>query len=484
MHYRIYKSALQDCQMILRKLEKAALDKIKRLWIRGVLEDLKYRLSKNKSENATDSATLITTLEKIHRDLDKSTSSALTRDIQCFIHLLESKVKVKIRIDMLFARPVSATYFLQVYNQLQLYDFVDVRIVAADFYPTNIYQSNGQYEQLINQLKSAGVPYIPYKEYDVFHDLPDLFFYSFHNHAFIKPLHLQHSTLTPIINRTMFLEYSFTPTDLLIYDSNYSITPYTWLQFRSSRFSYNTISWGEQDVVTGHPLMDLSYNVYSGETSLSIPDQWKTMASGKKTVLWNLAPVLNPDTSINPVVTKAKILDTLTLASEVCERNRSILILLRPHPLCLMPEYQDCYAGLHEQVILDQNPDSYPSLSFADAFIGDYGSLYSQFLPSERPALIFHVPPRECNFVFWSQTNITSNQNDVFLFAEKLVNDYSSVMRPVTEIDQYCLGPMDGKNSRRITDAMLYKLYMEEQSFILKHCRDIADGVTEMEPLP
>ncbi len=484
MHYRIYKTALQDCQLILRKLNSVAPSKFERLWIRGIVEDIKVRLSESESTKASNLETLIALMEKIIRDLEGASSSALTQDIQKLIQLLESSVQVKIRIDLLFARPVSATYLLLVYNQLRKYEFVDVRIVAADYHPTNIYQSSGQYDQLIKQLNAAKVPYISHKDYDVFRDLPDLFFYSFHNHAFMKPLHLQHSTLTPIIKRTMFLEYSFTPTDLLIYDSNYSITPHTWLQFRSSRFSYNTISWGVQDVVTGHPLMDLSYRVYSGETSLSITDQWKNKATGKRVMLWNLAPVLNPDTSINPVLTKAKILETLSLAREICERNFPILILLRPHPLCLMPEYQSCYDVLHEQILLDQNPDSYPALSFADAFIGDYGSLYSQFLPSERPALIFHVPPTECNFVFWSQTNIATDRNDVFHFAEMLTNDYSSAMRPVTDIDRYCLGPMDGNNSRRIADSLLDKFRKEEYSFMIKHCHNIADGVSEMEPLP
>ncbi|RED83973.1 CDP-glycerol glycerophosphotransferase family protein [Cohnella phaseoli] len=487
MHYRFFKIAIQDCQAIITMLEKTELNATKRLWIKGIIIDLRFRISEDIHLSNLLRLEIVNHLEKIQGDHDGATSTILINDMQGLIRLLEQIVDVKIRIDIFFARPVTAVFLLLVYHQLRKYESVDVRIIAIDYYPADIYQSDGQFEQLVTFLESAGVEYIPYSEYDVFQELPDAVFYSFHNHTYMMPLHLQHSTLIPILNRTMFLEYALNPNDVLIYDSNYSSTPYTWLQFRTSEFSYNAITWGSQDIVTGHPLMDLSHQVFSGEKKISIPEEWIRLSAGKTTLLWNVNPVIHSDNSINFVGTKEMIIKTLKLLSDICNRYRSIFIIFRPHPLCFFSDLQIKFSELQAQIVVDQNPDSYPALFLADAFIGESSSLYAQFLPSHRPGLILNTPNYYndyCDFIFWTQTNMTSKQEDIFEFIDNLTSDYSSMLRPITEIDKYCLGPMDGKSSQRISVSIVKKFYEEEIAFIRKYRPEMIDGITRMESLP
>ncbi|WP_079914154.1 CDP-glycerol glycerophosphotransferase family protein [Paenibacillus sp. 32352] len=482
MHYRFYKLAIQDCHAMISMLENEQLTMTKRLWINGILQDLYCRITQDESMECSTRNVLTYHLENICFNIKIISPDLLIVSLQRLLLIIETKLLVRIRIDMLFARPVSASYLLAVYHQLRNLACVEVRIIAVDFYPTDIYKSNGQIEQLVELLDNAGVEYIPFQEYNVFHDLPDLILYSFLGQASIKPLNLQHSTISSIINRTMFLEYSLIPVDLMLLDSSYTLTPYTWLQFRSSNFSYNSISWGKQDIVTGHPLMDMSYDMYSGDSKIPVPEEWLPLLSGKTTILWNISPVFNSDT-INFVDTKSKIHNMLKIVSEISKRYSNILIMLRPHPLCFLPEFQELFADLNERIIVDRNSDSFPALYIADAYIGDYGSLYMQFLPSKRPALICNVPSNDCSFIFWSQTNLLSKMEDIYEFVEKLITDYSSMLRPVTEIDRYCLGPMDGKNSQRIVNSMVTKFFAEEDIFINKYCINIANEISEMEPL-
>jgi len=424
--------------------------------------------------------------DEIESNLDTASPAILMSAVNKLYSLLEQKKIVKIRIDIFFARPVTAIFLLLVYQELRKYDFLDVRVVAIDYFPADIYQSEGQFEQLATFLEAAGVEYTPYTEYDVFRELPDMVFYSFHNHTYMKPLHLQHSTLIPILSRSMFLEYALNPNDVLIYDSNYSSTPYTWLQFRTSEFSHNAISWGSQDIVTGHPLMDLSHQIFSGEKKVTIPEEWNQLSKDKISILWNVIPVSYSNHTINLAGTKEKILSTLKVLTNICTLYPSVFFILRPHPLCFFSDLEIQLSEFHEQIVVDQNPDSYPALFFADAYIGDISSLYAQFLPSQRPALIFNIQNYyrdNCDFVFWTQTNLTSKQEDIYNFVENLVTNYSSMMRPVTEVDKYCLGPMDGKSSQRISASIVKKFLEEEMGFICKHRPEMIDGITEMEPL-
>ncbi|REK69573.1 CDP-glycerol glycerophosphotransferase family protein [Paenibacillus paeoniae] len=483
MHYRWYKVAIQECQSIIAMLENEQLNSVTRLWIKGILADLHHKISEDEMQDSIAKAQLLKCLNKILGFLDTVSSSYLIGYVEQLLITIKRDIPVKIRIDLLFARPVSAVYCLLVYEQLKKYDFVELRIVATDYYPMDIYHSSGQHAQLVEYLKSSCIDYIPYYEYEVFHILPDMLFFSYHNHVFTKPLHLQQSTLTSIINRTMFLEYTFNPDDLIRYNSQYTITPYTWLQFRTSEFSRNSISWGQQDIVTGHPLIDLSYGIYSGDSTVAIPEEWAKPDESRTVILWNINPKTNDDTSINRAETRKKISKVLQVISDLCDRYCSIIIILRPHPLCYLPEFQPFFAELNARVFLDQNPDSYPALSFADAYIGDYSSLYRQYLPSQRPALIFDAQEDELNIAFWSQTNLASGLEEAYPFVEALICNYSAMMRPVTETDKYYLGPMDGKSSERISSAMINKFIEEEAPFIHQYCPLLVNGTIDKEPM-
>lgn len=463
MHYRFHKIFIQDLKAADVMLHKVPLTPAKRLWIKGILEDMTQKILEDVIKHSND---IYNELKFLLSNVSKLSAELLCEHIQKLIVILQQKEMVRIRLDIFLARPVSVTHFLRIYNELKQYSEFEVQLIAADYHPTDIYQSNGQYDQLVDFLNYANVDYIPYSEYRIFDSLPDMIFYSFHGHSYIKPLNLQHTTLLPIINRTMFLEYSLTPADILIYDSSYSLSPFTWLQFRTSEFSYNSVSWGAQDIVTGHPLLDISHDIYSGKLAIDRPVEWNNNNETITRIVWNITPKLHADTKINVHGTREKIKENLKLMNLVCLQHPSVLFILRPHPLCCLQDFQDLYNDLHSHIVLDRNPNTLPALTYADAYIGDYGSLYMQFLPSERPALIFNVPPQDCNFVFWTQTHMASSPQSILSFVEQVVNDYESMKRHVTEIDKYCIGPMDGKSSHRIITAMLSKFYQEEGTFI------------------
>ncbi len=478
MHYRFYKIFIQDLKAAGDMLRRVPLTPTRQLWIKGILEDMTQKILEDVIEHSNE---IYNELKFLLANAPKLSAESLYEHIQKLIVLLQQKEIIRIRLDVFLARPVSVTYFLRIYSELREFTQFDVRLIALDYHPTGIYQSSGQYDQLIDFLGRINVEYIPYSEYRIFDSLPDMIFYSFHGHSYIKPLHLQHTTLHPIINRIMFLEYTLTPADILIYDSSYSLSPFTWLQFRTSEFSYNSVSWGPQDVVTGHPLLDISHDIYSGKLNVAQPVEWRGNEEQITRFVWNITPNLHADTMINVHGTREKIKENLRLINRICVQHSSVLIILRPHPLCYLNDFQDLYNNLHNQVVLDRNPNALPALTYADAYIGDHGSLYMQFLPSERPALIFNVSPHECNFVFWTQTRMASSSQSIFSFVEQVVTDYDSMKRQVTEIDKYCIGPMDGKSSQRIIAAMLNKFYKEENLVIQKNSPLFTDALLEME---
>lgn len=144
----------------------------------------------------------------------------------------------------------------------------------------------------------------------------------------------------------------------------------------------------------GSPKFDKIHAVCRGE--VSIPENWKKRAEGKKVILYN--------TSLKAMLTENEAyLDKMERVFRFFADQKEALLLWRPHPLMesafssvrprLGERYQQLKAWfLEEEIgIYDDTPDMYPAIALSDAYYGDWSSLVRLYRETGKPVMIQDV---------------------------------------------------------------------------------------------
>jgi hypothetical protein len=144
-------------------------------------------------------------------------------------------------------------------------------------------------------------------------------------------------------------------------------------------------------VALGSPKFDKVIN--SVQSKLSMPEEWKGIINGKKTILFN--------TTVTAILNGNEMyIDKLALILDVFKNQADYVLWWRPHPLSLetyrsmRPRLLKSYEKLVEQYrdsafgIYDDTHELQRAISYTDGYYGDYSSLLALYGITGKPILV------------------------------------------------------------------------------------------------
>lgn len=141
----------------------------------------------------------------------------------------------------------------------------------------------------------------------------------------------------------------------------------------------------------GTPKFDKVLEVCKNE--YNIDSEWEEKLKDKKVFLLNL--------TIDDILNNFNWVDELIKLIKQFENDNTIGLILRSHPLIevtlktMVPKYYDVYktiisnVKILENVIIDNNPDTFMAIKRSNALISGYSSILFQYLATEKPILSF-----------------------------------------------------------------------------------------------
>lgn len=144
----------------------------------------------------------------------------------------------------------------------------------------------------------------------------------------------------------------------------------------------------------GSPKLDKVHAVCTGK--VSIPEEWKERAGGRKVILYN--------TSLSSMLNGGEVyLKKMERVFLFFAGREDAVLLWRPHPLMestfssMRPVLRERYVRLKERFIrekigiYDDTPDMYPAIGLSDAYYGDWSSLVRLYRETGKPVMIQDV---------------------------------------------------------------------------------------------
>ena len=142
---------------------------------------------------------------------------------------------------------------------------------------------------------------------------------------------------------------------------------------------------------TGSPKIDKMVNIC--KNGISIPDQWKTLSSGKKKVFMNtnVSLILNNND---------RFVENISRIFKIFENLGDIFVIWREHPLTyatlksMRPGIIEQYENLKKDFIekglgvFDTHKEAYEAMYFSDCYFGSGGSLVPIYAVTGKPMLV------------------------------------------------------------------------------------------------
>lgn len=259
-------------------------------------------------------------------------------------------------------------------------------------------QTNGQVEKNIlyeDYLTPMGISFIPYEQYNIAEDAPDIAFISNPYESVTLPQFWPENISKH--TRLVYLQYYtgiINKRESIPLDCTLPVAKHAWRIIAQSpkikelhqKFAYKK---GGNVLVTGLPKWDEITSIK--ENYLNMDSNWKRKLSGRKVFLWN--------NHFNVASTTATLLENGRKIIELFSENKDIALIWRPHPMTetifklYIPQYASLWEELNEVVeksdnmVLDTNPSFKHAFQCSDALISDYSSIIAEYMMTQKPIL-------------------------------------------------------------------------------------------------
>lgn len=274
----------------------------------------------------------------------------------------------------------------------QNFDY-ETALVYVPFFHQNFINQADYFDEYLGM----GVPVIRHNEYNIADHSPDILFMNKPYSSVPEQYQVKH--LECVIPRIIYIPYGMeVTTDLAKFGFQYYLQYRAWrhcvygdiVKKFAKRYGYRD---GENIAVWGHPKADIYQNIEKKREK--IPEKWKQIIKGRKTILWTPHHLINLNGSGTGtwLLWGKKILD-LALNSP------DIVFIFRPHPLM----FGALINGGHmtrsqvdrlqqrilnaENIIWDTNSLYYDAFYAADAIITDGTTFSIEFLYTKKPIML------------------------------------------------------------------------------------------------
>ena len=279
-------------------------------------------------------------------------------------------------------------------------------VISYDYEMTRIPWND--YNAMVTAYRNAGYTPIPWKEYDLMKDCPDMVFYMKpYERRRSNPLPLMIETVKEYVPYTVFISYCFdVQGGKNLYKFFYGMPAFyhMWRIIGYSKFYRDMMAkYGyrnaENVAMLGHPKYDTSYRVAHDDRYLN-PD-WQAKIAGRPVVLWNSHFSISPNEGVGTFYRWR-----FTQRDYLLE-HPDIVLLWRPHPIFWELIDQKKVAAREQliawingfaalpNVILDKSGDYRHAFRTSDAMISDATTFLAEYRPSGKPILFTPKPDGE-----------------------------------------------------------------------------------------
>ena len=277
-----------------------------------------------------------------------------------------------------------------------------VDVVLQPVFRTHTLEDGTIKEEIVynDYLTDMGISYIPYNEYDMKTELPDITFMSQPYESCTYPMFWPENISK--YSRLVYLPY-FTAINFNDYTTafnsffNLNTQKYSWrIPCQSEKmkdyYKANASHRGKNVIVTGLPKWD--YPMSLNKDNTPIPEAWYSKLNGKKVFLWNTHFSLSTCGSQVLGEKSAEFIKYFI-------KNPDIALIWRPHPMLetviktyYSEEEWNYYVKLKRivekssNIVIDTNDSYAASFVWSDALISDFSTLADQYIFMNKPVLI------------------------------------------------------------------------------------------------
>ncbi|MGG3799025.1 glycosyltransferase [Metabacillus fastidiosus] len=345
----------------------------------------------------------------------------------------------------------------------------EVQIVQLPFYHHN-------YDDKINKnigsyLFQKNIPFTYWYDYKLENEKPDVVFFQ-NPYDSTRPVEYSFERVSKIVRRTVYIHYCLDMLggEVLDYQFKLPTAVHSWKVFvRSEKyrdmFEKYAPNRGSHIVVTGHPKMDILFNLESTIVNKELEEQIKN----RKVFLWNPHHTLGENEWSTFIKWQELLLN-------LAEKSADMFLIIRPHPLLfgnLKRYFGNEFVSTFiskvtsmENVMLDLSDDYKEVFKISDALISDASSLLLEYLPTKKP--IMYLPKK--NGVGLNDDGDVVNyfykgleEKDIDNFINLILNNEDPMYHERTsQIEKY-LFKFDGKAGYRIKENVISSIDAEEE---------------------
>ena len=364
----------------------------------------------------------------------------------------------------------------------------DQRYKASLVYTPFYHQNFSNQTNWLEEYQNMGLPVIPHDQYDMVQESPDLV-------LLIKPYKnvpngYQYEELVKVIPRVVYVPYGMEITmDLIQFAFQYCLHYQAWrhvvygpiVRQYAEKYGYRG---GENVVAWGHPKADQFWDMEGKKDQ--IPDTWKKLIDGRKTILWTPHHLINPDQDGTGtwMIWGNKILDYAIQRKDLC-------FIIRPHPLLFGAlEHDAGYSAKAVQklrdrilaasnIILDETPSYREAFYASDAIITDGTTFSVEYLYTKKPILL--TPRNLRGFYFYKEMMESYYIGDSFPKIQDFIEMVSRGEDPLKEKrlslhDSVFTLPEKGTVAENILDNIAADLHRE-----CDECDFVQDDLNQLE---
>jgi len=409
------------------------------------------------------------------KGLNREEVSKLIENIIEFKKLYKGAIDITYRVVFFAELGQKWDSMSSVYDAFKNRKDCDVAVVLEPIYRAvnlgGTVKTDVIYEDYLTPL---GIKHIPYKQYDISKDNPDLVFISNPYESVTLP------QFWPVniakYARLVYLPYY---TERVVDEESIQahclmpVVQYAWrIIAQSQKMKDLHIKYspkhGENVLVTGLPKWD---NINELKEKPNLPDDWKSKLKNRKVFLWNNHYRIDSDRSTLLEYGKAII--------ELFSSRNDIALIWRPHPMTetifklYYPQYKPFWDGLKEAVkksdnmVIDKNKSYNLAFQCSDALITDFSSIMAQYMLTEKPILWLRKEQeaKEKRFIDYMiridcLEQATSTQ-EIAAFVDRIAHGIDATKAQRLKIMQEDMPSADGHIGERVCNLLLEELKKE-----------------------
>lgn len=364
-----------------------------------------------------------------------------------------------------------------VYNAFKKRSDCEVKVVL-----TPIFRAIKSDEKIVKDiiyedyLTPMGIEHIPYMQYDLAKELPDLAFISnpYESVTLSKfwPENIAKYT------RLVYLQYF---TDMIVNSEtiqvhcNMPIAKHAWRiiaqseKIRELHKQYGPLR-GKNVLATGLPKWD---DIYSANLNrVELDSSWEKKIKGRKVFLWNSFYNIGSD--------KSTLLEYGNAIINLFSERKDIALIWRPHPMTetifkiYLPQYASFWKELKDIVnqsdnmLLDVNPSYQMAFQYSDALISDWSSLLVQYMMTKKPILWLRKENISEDYLSNSKFLVrmdcleqATSIEDIYEFVNRITKGIDLNRDSRLNVLQEDLPNIDGKIGERVSNLLISELKKE-----------------------